>query len=158
MPSFLKDLRRRSKASVAGTRSSGSSSLNNGEPSKSSSTLNSYPDNANNNKHSPPTTLSSQRSNTNLSGNGANNKTPPPVPSRESRPRMPSSSSNRYSINVRPKTFRSVFSYKNANHSSQGMPVQNGDRPMPMPATSSLAPRVLSVSDNTWVLRSCTML
>ncbi|KAK4497241.1 hypothetical protein PRZ48_011691 [Zasmidium cellare] len=130
MPSFLKDLsiRRRSKAS--GANSSGNSSLDNGENGQSTSTLSSCVDQ--NKRSSPPTTLSSQRSNTNLSsmtGNGFSNKTPPPVPGRETRPRLPSSSSNRYSIN--------------------GMPGQNGDRQIA--ATSSLAPRVLSISDNSWV-------
>lgn len=146
MPSFLKDLsiRRRSKASVAD--SSGNSSLDNGEHSKSSSTLNSYLDN---NKQSPPTTLSSQRSNTNLSGmNGSSSKTPPPVPGRETRPRLPSSHSNRYSINVKALRFPKLYSLADKQ---QGMPAQNGDRPMN--ATSPLAPRVLSVSDGSWVLR-----
>lgn len=144
MPSFLKDLsiRRRSKASIAD--SSGHSSLDNGENSKSSSTLNSYLDN----KQSPPTTLSSSRSNTNLSGmNGSSSKTPPPVPGRETRPRLPSSHSNRYSINVPTQPRRSICYLTNR---VQGMPAQNGDRPMP--TTSPLAPRVLSVSDGSWVL------
>ncbi|KAF2166295.1 hypothetical protein M409DRAFT_23485 [Zasmidium cellare ATCC 36951] len=129
MPSFLKDLsiRRRSKASNAN--SSGNSSLDNGENGQSTSTLSSCVD-QNKPSTSPPTTLSSQRSNTNLSGmNGYSNKTPPPVPGRETRPRLPSSSSNRYSIN--------------------GMPGQTGDRSIA--ATSPLAPRVLSISDNSWV-------
>ncbi|EME40242.1 hypothetical protein DOTSEDRAFT_74893 [Dothistroma septosporum NZE10] len=134
MPSFLKDisLRRRSKASSKNTKGDSESSGNseNGEPgNKSSTTLNSYLDNG----QSPPTTLSSHRSNTNLSQmsiNGGSKKgSPPPIPARETRPRMPSSQSNRYSIN--------------------GSAIQNGDRPTP--ATSPLAPRVLSVSDGSWV-------
>ena len=111
MPSFLKThltLRRRSKASIVETPSASASASGNSSEagndeqtqgqihplSKSSSTLNSYVDN--NNKVSPPTTLSSSRSNTNLSVNGANGKAPPVPP----RPRMASSQSNRYSISV----------------------------------------------------------
>ncbi|GIZ38269.1 hypothetical protein CKM354_000169000 [Cercospora kikuchii] len=134
MPSFLKDhlsFRRRSRASIkepSSASASGNSSENGNDEttqihalSKSSSTLASYAEP----KTSPPTTLSSSRSNTNLSVHGANGKAPP-VPAR---PRMPSSQSNRYSIS--------------------GMPAQNCERPTP--STSPLAPRVLSVSDGSWV-------
>ncbi|CAK4030731.1 zinc metallo ase [Lecanosticta acicola] len=131
MPSFKHlSIRRRSKASIhpSDNASSNNSSENGSleqQQSKSSSTLNSFLD-----KQSPPTTLSSSRSNTNLSNmNGTSSKTPPPIPGRDTRPRMPSNQSNRYSIN--------------------GMSLQNGDRPAP--ATSPLAPRVLSVSDGSWV-------
>ncbi|EME77668.1 uncharacterized protein MYCFIDRAFT_209149 [Pseudocercospora fijiensis CIRAD86] len=116
MPSFLKDisLRRRSKASIRNGAGAGASDSSNSEsnsevgenghlqqPSKSSSTLSSFLDR----RQSPPTTLSSQRSHSNLSTiNGANinttTHTPPPIPPRESRPRMPTSQSNRYSITV----------------------------------------------------------
>lgn len=114
MPSFLKThltLRRRSKASIVETPSASASASGNSSEagndeqthgqvhpmSKSSSTLNSYWGN-NTNKVSPPTTLSSSRSNTNLSVNCANGKAPPVPP----RPRLPSSQSNRYSISVCP--------------------------------------------------------
>lgn len=124
MPSFLKEhlsFRRRSRPSIrdsssaranasasasasASVSASGSSSeASNDEPhlgrpshalSKSSSTLNSNLEN----KQSPPTTLSSSKSNTNLSVYGVNGKAPPVPP----RPQMPSSQSNRYSISVCP--------------------------------------------------------
>ncbi|KXS93529.1 hypothetical protein AC578_2188 [Pseudocercospora eumusae] len=145
MPSFFKHLSigRKSNASINKGASDSSNSESNSDtgengqlqqPSKSSSTLNSFLDR----RQSPPTTLSSQASHShsqsNLSTiNGANANstanTPPPIPPRDSRPPMPTSQSNRYSIT--------------------GMPVQNGERSTP--ATSPLAPRVLSVSDGSWV-------
>jgi hypothetical protein len=140
MPSFLKDLslRRRSKASIrtnteaSETTSGNTSSNDNGSDdqpttiNKSSSTLSSYFDK----QQTPPETLFSQKSKSSthlpgvLNGNGA--KTPP-LPG--TRPRLPSSQSNRYSL--------------------VGLNGQNGDRLSP--ATSPLAPRVVSVSDGSWV-------
>jgi len=136
MPSFFKELniRRRSKASFKTATTNGSSentssndnaSDDHPPPNKSSSTLNSFFD-----QQSPPTTLSlKSRSSSNLPkpANGA--KTPPLY---GHRPRLPSAQSNRYSL--------------------IGMPPQNGEAiPRPAPATSPLAPRVLSVSDGSWV-------
>ncbi|KAK5172851.1 uncharacterized protein LTR77_002971 [Saxophila tyrrhenica] len=149
MPSFLKDhlsLRRRSKASgvaaatpEASTEASNSSgnSSNDGDANeqpanKSTSTLSSWFD-----RGSPPTTLSSTKSKSasNLVGlNGNGTKTPPSVAgsTRTSRPRMASSHSSRYSL--------------------IGMPQQDGEpAPRQTPATSPFAPRVLSVSDGSWV-------
>jgi hypothetical protein len=146
MPSFLRDLslRRRSKASFTTANeapeanpiegSSGTSS-NDGETNerpqnKSTSTLSSWFD-----KSSPPTTLSStkSKSQTNLVGfNGNGKKTPPGVGGPGHRPRLPSAHSSRYSI--------------------VGMPTQDSESaPRPTPATSPYAPRVLSISDGSWV-------
>lgn len=153
MPSFLKDLslRRRSKASFATTEtppetnaaeasaSSGNSSndgdTNERPTNKSTSTLSSWFD-----RGSPSTTLSSTRCTTskshpNLVGlNGSSNgtKTPPPVPGPGTRPRIASAHSSRYSL--------------------IGMPQQEGEAaPRQSPATSQFAPRVLSISDGSWV-------
>ncbi|SMR63440.1 unnamed protein product [Zymoseptoria tritici ST99CH_3D1] len=131
MPSFLKDLslRRRSKASFKTENGSSSNSENGsvmdqqpGSSAQSSTNLSLKP--------SPPTTtsLSSQRSQShnNLASLNGSVKGGPPVPPR---PGMSGASSSRYSIN--------------------GMPAQIGDRQAP--ATSPLAPRVLSISDGSWV-------
>ena len=140
MPSFLRDLtiRRRSKASFKTSETegshSGNTSSNDGDAperpqvNKSSSTLASWLD-----RSSPPTTLSSQKSksSSNLPSLNGNAKDAPPVP-HSTRPRVRSSHSNRYSL--------------------VGQPKQNGDAPpRPTPATSPYAPRVLSVSDGSWV-------
>ncbi|KAF2773804.1 hypothetical protein EJ03DRAFT_284999 [Teratosphaeria nubilosa] len=144
MPSFLKDLslRRRSKSSIKpqeaetylNGKGNGSDSVSGNTsgneatsddlhvpPNKSSTTLSSFFD-----KQSRPDTLYSQqsRSSTHVGQVRNGSKTPPLA-----RPRMPSSQSNRYSL--------------------VGMPLQNGERAAP--ATSPLAPRVLSVSDGSWV-------
>ena len=140
MPSFLKDLRdlrRRSKGSFKTSDTNGSSgntSSNDGgsddqpQVNQSSSTLNSFFD-----KQSPPTTLSSQksRSSGHLPRLSNGTKTPPLT---TDRPRLPSSHSQRYSL--------------------VGTNGQNGDLPKQIPATSPLAPRVVSVSDGSWV--SCS--
>ena len=143
MPSFLKDLsiRRRSKASFktadgsTGTGASSGNSSNDGEANeqprnKSSSTLASWLD-----RSSPPTTLSSQKSKSSshlpafMNGNGTK---VPPVPGTTNLPRVASAHSSRYSI--------------------VGMASQNGESiPRQSPATSPFAPRVLSVSDGSWV-------
>ncbi|KAF2716858.1 hypothetical protein K431DRAFT_298285 [Polychaeton citri CBS 116435] len=144
MPSFFKDLslHRRSKSSFKTSQSGNSSDqssasndgpANDGHPiSKSSSTLSSLAE-----RQSPPTTLSSKKSrsstflpylNGNANGNGK--KTPPMEGSQ--RPRMPSSQSNRYSL-------ISV----NSPSGETG--------PRATPATSPFAPRVLSISDGSWV-------
>lgn len=139
MPSFLKDLsiRRRSKASFRASDEgshSGNTSSNDGDTpdrpqvNKSTSTLSSWLD-----RSSPPTTISSQKSKSsgNLPSLNGNTKDAPPVP-HNSRPRVRSSHSNRYSL--------------------VGQPKQNGDVPPRIPpATSPYAPRVLSVSDGSWV-------
>ncbi|KAK5135007.1 hypothetical protein LTR08_005667 [Meristemomyces frigidus] len=141
MPSFLKDLglRRRNKASLkttGTTTSSGNTSSNEGgsdEPpaNKSSSTINSYADKQDRDKHSPPTTLSSLRSRSSghLPGLGNGSKTPP----MNGRPVLPSAqhSSQRYSL--------------------VGTPGGIDGGPKQPPATSPLAPRVISVSDGSWV-------
>ena len=144
MPSFLKDLsiRRRSKNSSktndtnGDTGGSSGTSSNDGEnenndrvQNKSSSTLNSWLG-----KSSPATTLSSTKSKSSShlpSLNRSWTKTPP-VPGTEARPRIHSSHSKRYSL--------------------VGMPSKNGEAvPRPTPATSPHAPKVLSVSDGSWV-------
>ena len=138
MPSFLKDLslRRRSKISYTTTDTGGSSGNSSNDSdgnerrrrNKSSSTLSSWLD-----KSSPPTTLSSERSKSSnhLPVANGNDSKAPPVPS-ASRPKLQSSNSNRYSL--------------------VGLPSQNGENvTRPTPATSPYAPRVLSVSDGSWV-------
>ena len=152
MPSFLKDLslRRRSKASYKTTdtvQSSGNSSSNDGSDeaarthNKSNSTLSSFFDRA-----SPPTTLSSQksRSSSHLPTNSNGSKTPPMA---GARPRLPSSHSNnnRYSLVGVP-----------SENSASGPRRESGMRATP--ATSPLAPRVLSVSDNSWVHQKVLLL
>lgn len=147
MPSFLKDLsiRRRSKSSLAtptpetSTETNGSSgtSSNDGDANersrnKSSSTLASWFE-----RSSPPTTLSSQKSKSSthlpgLNGNGSRSKTFPSLPDDARRPRVTSTHSSRYSL--------------------VGTPNQNANSPpRTTPATSPFAPRVLSVSDGSWV-------
>ena len=138
MPSFLDSIRRRSRLSVRtediGTGTSSENSSNDGNTNerphnKSTSTLNSWF-----NKSSPPTTLSSSesKSNTNLPGLNGNGAKTPPLASKQSRPRLPSSHSNRYSL--------------------VGIASQDSDgTPRPTPATSPFAPRVLSISDGSWV-------
>lgn len=145
MPSFLKDLtiRRKTKShsNTPETNNSSGNTSSTDEPpidNVSSSTLNSYPD-----RQSPPTTLGSQksRSNSHLPGlfNGSKTHLPGPfngskTPPLNARPRLPSqqSSGQRYSL--------------------AGMPLQSSESvPRQAPATSALAPRVLSVSDGSWV-------
>ena len=140
MPSFLKDLslRRRSKISVKTSEtengaSSGNSS-NDGDgneqtKNQSTSTLSSWLD-----KSSPPTTLSSlkSKSNSHLPGASVNGTKAPSTNGATARPRLPSSHSSRYSL--------------------VGVPPQDGEiAPRQTPATSPFAPRVLSVSDGSWV-------
>ncbi|KAI9685440.1 MAG: hypothetical protein M1822_004571 [Bathelium mastoideum] len=124
MPSFLKDLRRKSitrkHPSADSAKWSQSNTSSNGT-NKSSSTLNSFLGSS-----TPPSTLLSERSRsaTNLP---VTNGSPPPVPTR---PSVVSSKSNRYSI--------------------VGPPTTNGQT-RSMSSTSPLAPRVISISDNSWV-------
>ena len=140
MPSFLDSLRRRSRISVR-TQENGTSSGNssndgdgygepNERPNKSTSTLNSWFD-----RSSPPTTLSSSqksKSNTNLQGVNGNGSKVASVHGVPTRPRLASQNSNRYSL--------------------IGLPSQDGESaPRPTPATSPFAPRVLSISDGSWV-------
>ncbi|GAB7365861.1 hypothetical protein MBLNU230_g7191t2 [Neophaeotheca triangularis] len=163
MPSFLKDLsiRRRSKTSVRTSNTNGSSENSssnasndgNEQPahhSKSSSTLSSFFD-----RQSPPTTLSSEKSRSSshlpsLSGSGSGTKTPP-LTNGTGRPRLPSSQSNRYSLVVMKAHTRHLQNLAN-QRSLQGSTSPNGDAlSRTTPATSPLAPRVLSVSDGSWV-------
>ena len=141
MPSFFDSIRRRSRLSFKNEEngiSSSENSSNDGNTNerpqnKSSSTLNSWFD-----KSSPPTTLSSShrsKSNNhlpNINGvNGNGNKTPPALGA-QPRPRLQSSNSNRYSL--------------------LGPPPQDSElTPRPSPATSPFAPRILSISDGSWV-------
>lgn len=141
MPSFLDSIRRRSRISsrseTNGNGTSSGDSSNDGDAhdrpqNKSSSTLNSWFD-----KSSPPTTLSSsQKSKSNnylpgLNGN-ANGAKAASIASAPARPRLQSSNSNRYSL--------------------LGLPLQDSESaPRPTPVTSPYAPRVLSISDGSWV-------
>ena len=146
MPAFLKDLslRRRSRTShktVETGGSSGSSSNNGDAPERiqknrstsTLSTLSTWLD-----RSSPPTTVSSEKSksSSHLPIATSNGDSTPPIP-RNTRPRVTSSYSNRYSL--------------------VGMSPQNGEQPpippqpRSIPATSPFAPRVLSVSDGSWV-------
>lgn len=147
MPAFLKELslRRRSKSSSTNRATAGDSGGSSGNSSndgdalgasrgrnKSTSTLSSWFDN----RSSPPTTLSSQKTNksaTNLlEVNGDGNR---PVPSRN---------------NSRPKLVHSN-SANNTRLSRLGVPTLNGEATPRTPATSPYAPRVISVSDGSWV-------
>ncbi|KAK4989073.1 hypothetical protein LTR66_007149, partial [Elasticomyces elasticus] len=132
MPSFLKDLRRRSKASVktetTNSSSNGSTDDSSGPTpqNRSSSTLSSFFGG----QASPPATLApaKSRSSSNLPGmaNGA-----PLVLSRRNSAARPHST--RYSIVSSPTS------------------PMNGTQQKPVSSSSPLAPRVLSVSDNSWV-------
>ncbi|KAJ8607584.1 hypothetical protein MRB53_040215 [Persea americana] len=131
MPSFIKDLslRRKSKASIKTDTDPTAQSFNNGKPStrrnKSSSTLSSIFD-----KTTPPTPLSSMSHTTLPTTTDGISPTPPPIPG--NRPRLTTQNTNpkRYSLaNV---------------HESEGVVRAT-------PATSPLAPKVLSVSDGSWV-------
>lgn len=119
-PSFLKDIRRRSKASFRTDRSTESSNGgSNGTAgsiptTKSSSTLNSG--------GITPPTLTNSNSASNLQS--LNGGTTPPIPAR---PQM----SNRHSV---------------SGMSGLGSPSQKSSLPV-----SPYAPRILSISDNTWV-------
>ena len=152
MPSFFKDLRRRSRIDpttehVDRPHDSESSSSNDGphEDSaapvhhRSSSTLNTLFGKPG--VPTPPT-----RSSTNLSGNnGLNGAKTPPLGS-ERRPNIPTSGSSRYSIAVRQlRNGGRCDTYR-----TQGSPVNNGS-PRAVQYTSPLAPRVNSVSDGSWV-------
>ncbi len=130
-PSFLKDLRRRSKASFRTDRSTDESSSNDTNGSTpSTSTLNSAGDQGGT---TPPLTKSGSASNL------QNGNMPPPVPLYRPTSQMPAS--NRYS------TIGSV-----SGMSGLGSPAQNSSLP-----TSPYAPKILSIADNTWVM-SCSTL
>ena len=125
-PSFLKDIRRRSRASFRTDRStdssngSGFNSTNGSVPTtKSSSTLNSTYGGT------TPPALTNSNSASNLQ-TLANLPPPPPA-----RPTISTSSSNRYSV---------------SGMSGLGSPSQKSSLP-----TSPYAPRILSISENTWV-------
>ena len=134
----MDSIRRRSRLSfrqgdTANSTTSSGNSSNDGEiherpQNKSTSTLNSWF-----NKSSPPTTLSSTQSQTNLPGLNGNAAKPPSSNGTVTRPRVQSShSSNRYSL--------------------LGPSSQDGENATrPTPATSLYAPRVLSISDGSWV-------
>ncbi|KAG4423408.1 hypothetical protein IFR04_003512 [Cadophora malorum] len=127
-PSFLKDLRRRSKASFRTDRStdeSGASSNETNGSTPSSSTLNSAGGHEGKST-TPPLTNSNSASN--LQGLG--NVQPPP-----SRPTISTSSSKRFS------TVGSV-----SGMTGLGSPAQNSSLP-----SSPYAPRITNVSDGSWV-------
>lgn len=127
-PSFLKDLRRRSKASFRTDRStdeSGASSNETNGSTPSSSTLNSAGGHEGKST-TPPLTNSNSASN--LQGLG--NVQPPP-----SRPTISTSS---------PKRFSTVGSV--SGMTGLGSPAQNSSLP-----SSPYAPRITNVSDGSWV-------
>ena len=123
-PSFLRDLRRRSKASFRTDRSTDESSDTNGST-PSTSTLNSA---GGLESTTPPLTKSGSASNL------QNGNVPPSLP--PYRPTVHTSASNRYS------TAGSV-----SGMSGLGSPAQNSSLP-----TSPYAPRILSIADKTWVI------
>ncbi|KAL5323406.1 hypothetical protein ACEPPN_007941 [Leptodophora sp. 'Broadleaf-Isolate-01'] len=126
-PSFLKDLRRRSKASFRTDKSTDESSSNETNGSTpSTSTLNSA-GGQEGTSTTPPLTNSSSASNLQGLGN-----MPPPLPSR---PTISTSSSKRYS------TAGSV-----SGMSGLGSPAQNSSLP-----SSPYAPKILNITDNSWV-------
>jgi hypothetical protein len=141
MPSFFRELRRRSKASFQTDQSSSNGSQESSghstlPSSKSSSTLSSL---------FRSSAIGTTKPSSNLQG-------PPSVAndlpnSTHARPPMPQV--NRYSINVRMLGSRCMT---RANMTSQTLsPAVNG-RPKSLASHSSpLAPHVLSVSDNSWV-------
>ncbi|MCJ1412404.1 hypothetical protein MMC19_006498 [Ptychographa xylographoides] len=122
---FFKDLRRRSKASFQTEKSTNGSDGSNGTAptTKSSSTLNSLYD-----ASTPPSSQQPSLSNLAIanSTNGEGTKTPP------LRPNPTNSSNNRYSM------------------TGPTSPLSNGSSTPKLPL-SPWAPRVLSVSDNSWV-------
>ncbi|CAG8972904.1 hypothetical protein HYALB_00001324 [Hymenoscyphus albidus] len=128
-PSFLKEIRRRSKSSFRTNRSTDSSNASNNESgasvptTKSSSTLSSVYGST-----TPP--ASSLLSKSPSAGNLQQRLgTPPPIPN--GRPTVSTSSSNRYSV---------------SGMSGLGSPSPKSTLP-----TSPYAPRILSITDNTWV-------
>jgi hypothetical protein len=125
-PSFLKDIRRRSRASFRTDKSTDSSNGTNGSvpTTKSSSTLNSTFGGT------TPPILTNSTSASNLQSLG---NLPPPLP--PTRPTISTSLSNRHSV---------------SGMSGLGSPSQKSNLP-----TSPYAPRILSISDNTWVGLGC---
>ncbi|KAG9229746.1 zinc metallo protein-like proteinase [Amylocarpus encephaloides] len=127
-PSFLKEIRRRSKSSFRTDRStdssSGSGTTNDSSPAtKSSSTLSSI-----NGGTTPPSTAPVLTSLTLASNIQKLNKTPPLTPGR---PTAPAAAVNRQSVS--------------------GMSGLGSPSPMSTLPCSPYAPRILSISDNTWV-------
>lgn len=135
-PSFLKEIRRRSKSSFRTDRSTDSSNASNNESNasvpknKSSSTLSSIYGGTT----TPPASsfLSKSPSAGNLQQQQQQLGTPPPLPN--VRPTVSTSSSNRYSV---------------SGMSGLGSPSPKSTLP-----TSPYAPRILSITDNTWVCAS----
>jgi hypothetical protein len=121
-PSFFKDIRRRSKASF---RTDGSADSSNGTNGSAANTQSSSTLNSTCGGNTPPT-LTTSSSSPNLQ-NLANH--PPSLP--PARPTISTSSSNRYSV---------------SGMSGLGSPSQKSSIP-----PSPYAPRILSISDNTWV-------
>ncbi|KAI9755844.1 MAG: hypothetical protein M4579_004126 [Chaenotheca gracillima] len=134
MPFFkdLRDLRRRSKSSIRTDQSSSDSTTtdNNLPTAKSSSTLSSFYKST-----TPPSSLQPSQSSSNLyPGNG-------PSPNGSQRPTLQTSPNNRYSI------------------SGLSSPSTNGNgNAAPPVSTSPYAPRVLSVSENSWVHQKILLL
>jgi hypothetical protein len=124
-PSFLKDLRRRSRASFRTDKSTDSSNASNGTvpTTKSTSTLNSTYG-----SQTPPSALQSSSSSSNLFKDQTNQAPPVPV-----RPQISTSSSKRYSTGM----------YGLGSPSSA-----NGNPTLP---TSPYAPRITSIHDGAWV-------
>jgi hypothetical protein len=124
-PSFLKDLRRRSRASFRTDKSTESSNGSSGmvPTTKSTSTLNSTYG-----SQTPPSALQSSSSSSNLYKDQIT--PPPPVPVR---PQISTSSSKRYSTGM----------YGLGSPSSA-----NGNATLP---TSPYAPRTTSIHDGAWV-------
>jgi hypothetical protein len=124
-PSFLKDLRRRSRASFHTDRSTESSNASSGTvpTTKSTSTLNSTYG-----SQTPPPALQSSNSSSNLFKDQTNQAPPVPV-----RPQISTSSSKRYSTGM----------YGLGSPSSA-----NGNPTLP---TSPYAPRITSIHDGAWV-------
>lgn len=151
MPSFLNDLRRLSSRSFRSDRSSQRSSDSSaGLPStKSTSTLNTAGGST-----TPPSTLPSEKSSSNLQTIASSSTNPaPPV---SIRPSVYPSQSSRYSITVR-HLLRPVTRVCTSLTSTQGASTINlptspgGTPPRSQIPTSPFAPRVLTVSDNSWV-------
>lgn len=131
-PSFLKDLRRRSRASFRTQRSTDgstdSSSASNGTvpTTKSSSTLNSTYG-----SQTPPTAVQSSNSSTNMQINGAQVDQVTPLP-------------------VRPQVLTNTASKRQSVSGMTGLGSPSSTIPTALPA-SPFAPRITSISDGAWV-------
>lgn len=147
MPSFLKDLkelRRKSRASISKTPSNGSngSSENNIPMNKSTSSLSSALGST-----TPPSTLPSEVSSSNLQSSTPTNGASP------QRPGIAPPNGKRYSSNVSWHGDLVAWSHL---LTVQGLnTLTTNGSPKSYSSTSPLAPQVLSVSDNSWVWYHC---